>query len=366
MPDCLRSLANQAYREFLIQCVLDSANDPAAEVVRNVQSELTGKQNELIRVLVAKPSDGRCSLKSNSLISALSALDEHTDVIAFADADCIVDENWLADLASPLRDPDIALSTGNRWYIPQDNRGGTLLRWLWHLAASVQMLVYRIPWGGSMAMRREFVEQSGLKEIWSSSLFEDTLLYSLARRHGKQIAVLPHMLVPNRESIETGPACRWIQRQLLNMRLYHPAFRLALLHCLTTSLAIIAALGLFCFELIWGNYGAALVIAAALLAYAVFYGGCLWSISRVGVRIIESRHGKSTIPRQSLAIVCLAIIRTQTAYVHSMLQVLVCRKTRWRGVEYLIRGPYDIQMVDYRQMKDIDSEPAERNRSIEI
>ncbi len=366
LPDCLRSLTNQSYADYRLLCVLDSVDDPAAEVTYQVQAGLVGKRSDLVRIIVANPPDGRCSLKNNALMSALKSLDDLTEVIAFADADCVVDENWLADLASPLRDPAIAVSTGNRWYIPPDNRQGSLLRWLWHMAASVQMLVYRIPWGGSMAMTRGFVEQAGLPEIWSTSLFEDTLLYSVSRRQGKRIAVLPHLLVPNQESISTGPALRWIRRQLLNTRLYHPAFKLALLHCMATNCAIVAALGLFSFGMFFGNYAAAGTTAAGLLVYAVFYGFCLRSMSRVGRRIIECRYGKPPESSQNFASVGIAIVVTQVAYALSMLGAILSRKTQWRGVEYLIGGANDIHLVKYRRMQDVVDESPKRNQSIEL
>ncbi len=345
LAECLIALGRQEYADYRVLCMLDHANDPAVPVL----NELKIPDNRQFQVIVAENPDGRCSLKCHALQIALQHLGD-CEVVALVDSDCVVDVHWLSDLVSPLALPGVAVVTGNRWFTPVDSGLGTLMRDLWHAAAAVQMYVYRIPWGGSVAFRRQFVEPAGLPDAWSRSLFEDTQLGPLARQQGQAVFVNPRVLVPSRESIDRRGAFTWIRRQLLNTRLYHPGFWLAVAHCLGT-LVTLAAAGIalvICWRLGW--WAMAGVLATALAGYLAFYLIVLgWLENSVG-DVLRQRHVQlpAVLPLSIRMLAAMAI--TQIAYPVATLGALLMRRVRWRGIDYCIAGPFEIRMVEYRPM----------------
>ena len=100
------------------------------------------------------------------------------------------------------------------------------------------MYLYEIPWGGSLALRREVIDKAGLVEHWSRGFCEDTMLTRILHREGYQIARPVELVVVNDESTTLSGALRWIQRQLLTVRLHHPRWALIWLHGLATGLPL--------------------------------------------------------------------------------------------------------------------------------
>lgn len=356
LPRCLAALADQDYAGYQVVCVLDHGDDPAGQVIGH-----SGYlDHPRFRVLTAGQPGGQCSLKCNALVTALDQLDPAVEVVALVDADCEVDRQWLADLVAPLVDRQVAVATGNRWFSPERSNPGTLVRYLWHMAAAVQMYVYRIPWGGSLAFRRELVEEAGLKDRWASCLFEDTMLGPVARQLGRRVVVIPGLLVPNRESIGLKQARVWIRRQLLNMRLYHPAFPLAVGHCLGTASVLLATtvLGL---QACWNGDGLTLaVMAAGGVLYVAFYAASLVMLRRAAAQVLQHRHQEVEPPLPGFGLAG-AVALTQVVYCLAMLGAFRNR-IRWRGIDYRIEGPARISLSGYRPIEPVVSEAA---RSIE-
>lgn len=340
LSDCLVALANQNYPSYSVLCVVDSNSDAAVSALEELPAELATR----FQLIVASPPTGRCSLKCNSLVAALDRIGQSGDVIVLVDADGVPDKDWLRDLVRPLADDDVVVSSGCRWFIPMDDRYGTMVRWLWNLAGSVQLVLYRIPWGGSVAIRREFASSVALRDVWSKSLFDDTQLYALAKKAGKRTVVLPELLIPCRESTSLSAAYRWMQRQLLNVRLYHPAYGLAALHCLTTNIALAAVV-------VWGIAGwwtndsrVTGLCGIAILLWIAFYAWCLRAIDGTARVAIESRFGKVPGYKPSVTAVISSVALTQGAYFLAVCSSSLQRRVRWRGVQYRFRGPYNVQI----------------------
>ncbi len=346
LQNCLLALSNQRYDQYDLLCVLDDSQDPAAEVLDQIRER--GDSNCRIEKLIAGEPSGHCSLKCHSLVSAMQQIDESVDVVALADADTIADPYWLRDLVAPLANPEVAVSSGNRWYQPPDHRMGTLVRYIWNLAASVQMYLYRIPWGGSLAMRMNYWRDTDLKQHWERAMFEDTMLAAHVKQHGRRIAMVPSLLVANRESIDYRGALQWICRQLLNVRLYHPKSILTALHCFATSGTILVLLlggitatmtGVVAgdWSLAWGAWAA---LAGYLLYYVVIWN---W-LERSATRVISLRRDRR--PPQSLTWrLTWAIAVTQWVYTGATISAMFLKRISWRGVQYLIRKPFDVTII---------------------
>lgn len=107
-----------------------------------------------------------CSLKNASLIQAYRGLEPEVEVVATIDADCTPHRTQLRELVAPLVDPQVGAATGDRWYMPEDAAWGGLIRYLWNAAAVVPMYWHRIAWGGTLAMRADFVRGTITAIAW--------------------------------------------------------------------------------------------------------------------------------------------------------------------------------------------------------
>ena len=163
LPKCLEALLNQNYPNYQLQIVIDSDEDPAWNIVTQTVNQAAAKHVKVSSLVVPRAT---CSLKCSALVQAISKLDNNCEVVALVDADTVVHSNWLRELISPLSDPQVGLTTGNRWYLPQGRYWGDVVRYIWNVAAVVQMYFYQIPWGGSLAIKTEVFRQTQLLKKW--------------------------------------------------------------------------------------------------------------------------------------------------------------------------------------------------------
>ena len=76
-------------------------------------------------------------------------------------------------------------------------------RSVWNAGALVLMTLFSIPWGGSLAVRREVVEAGEWKKLLSSGLCEDTGLLGPLRKLGLRFVFRPELLVVDRHQSTT-------------------------------------------------------------------------------------------------------------------------------------------------------------------
>ncbi len=247
---CIRALAQLNYPNFEVRIVVDDKQDPSWEIL---QRELTEQGAFRLAVDQLRSPNITCSLKCSSVAQAIRELDDSIEVVALLDADTIVHPNWLRELITPLADPTVGATTGNRWYMPERLSLGSLVRYSWNAAAVVIMYWCRIAWGGTLAIRRSVIDRADLLTRWQNAFCEDTMLFDTLRAHGLRQVFVPSLMMVNRENCTLRGVSAWITRQLLNSRLYHPGWLLTVMHCFATVLApllafisLIAAMALRC------------------------------------------------------------------------------------------------------------------------
>ena len=98
---------------------------------------------------------------------------------------------------------------------------GTLARYVFLGLIYPQHFLYRIPWGGSFAIRRSAIESTGLLEHWTHCLGEDTSAYGPLRRAGLRLAFVPAATQVNSEATDLDGAHAFMLRQILSARLHH-------------------------------------------------------------------------------------------------------------------------------------------------
>jgi hypothetical protein len=187
------------------------------------------------------------------------------------------------------------------------------------------------------------------------------MLYGVLRRMGYRVAFVPSLMMVNREGCGLGDFYRWVRRQLLTARLYHPAWGLVVAHGLSVSAAQSAGVILLGAAAIAGNgYAAGWLLAGMALYWAVM--GRLLAAIETGVRHSTQARGESLAGMRARDVprVLAAMLLTQIVYAAALLSSLFLRTVDWRGIRYRVDGPAGIRMIEY---KPYDAAPESRAAS---
>lgn len=346
LPACLDAILQQDYPRYDLHIVVDSRDDPTWVVVEQAARRHAAVPIHMKPLIVRLPT---CSLKCSSLVQALSELDDTYGVVALIDADTIAHRTWLRELVAPLADERVAAATGNRWYMPAQPSWGSLTRRLWNAAAVVIMHLFHIPWGGTLALKLSVVRQSGLLHRWTVALCEDTMTYDVLRRLGHRVAFVPSLMMINREQCGLGDFFRWVRRQLLTARLYHPAWPLVVAHGLGISAILASGFILLATAAAARNAGAVAWTAAGMAFYWIIMAGLLAAIEG-GVRHNMQARGE---PAKGMQVrdwprTVAAMFLTQGVYAAALASAIFVRIVEWRGIRYRIDGRSKIRMLEYK------------------
>jgi cellulose synthase/poly-beta-1,6-N-acetylglucosamine synthase-like glycosyltransferase len=333
------------YPCYDLRIVVDSPEDPAWETVERIVAR-SGAMNVRVRPLTNRRPT--CTLKCSSLLQAISELDASYEAIVLIDADVVPHYTWLRELVAPLSDDRVAATTGNRWYMPASPSWGSLTRWVWNAAAVVQMDWYRIPWGGTLALKMDAFREANLSERWAHTFGEDTLLYGAFRPLGYRIAFVPSLMMINREECSIATFYRWVCRQLFTTRLNHPAWPLVVGHGLAVSLA--QWIGIVSVILAWvarDGLAARWLLAGMGLYWSIMAG--LLMAMEGSVRSVLAARSEPTdwLKVSGLFRIAAAMLLTQAIYPIALLHAWGLREVDWRGIRYRIHGPGQIHMVGY-------------------
>jgi len=342
LRETLDAVAAQDYPDFEVRIVLDSVADPAREVLEAWQAE---RRPERASVQILQPPSPRCSLKNNALIQAIRELPDSCEVVAILDGDVIPHSTWLRDLVGPLMsDPQAGAATGNRWYAVHGRLWGTRVRYFWNAAAVVQMWFNRMAWAGSLALKAAVIRETGMLELWGRSLSTDAVIHRQLRRHGYRCAFAPAVIMLNVEETPLGSFVGWVRRQLTTARLYHPGWTVVLAHAVY-MLAIHTLGPLACTAALLSGQAA---VAWTLLAAGATYWGTALAFSLALESAVQAvvRGPQPPAPRLSLRTIggyLGAMMLTHGVYWYALWGAMSERSVAWRGIEYHIRGPFDIE-----------------------
>jgi hypothetical protein len=341
----LQGLTQLDYPRYDIRIVVDHKEDPAWELVHRIIAE-RGSKNVIVEELAERRTT--CSLRMSSLIQAVSGLDDSYGVVAIVDADVVTHSHWLRDLVNPLADPEVGATSGVRWYMPDETNAGSLVRHIWNVAAVAQMHAFGIGWGGSLAVRTSLLRDAQILEKWSQIMFEDTFTVNEVQMLGSKLITVPEATMINRESIDLAGCTKFISRQVLNARMYHPSWpaiaRYASLSALAMNGALVAGAG----ALLLGHFAQATAIAGAFVVYAV---GMAWAFtsSEFAVRRGAWRKGEAIEPFSwsFCGKLVAAALLTHYVYLVSVAMALRVREIEWRGIKYRLAGPRKVHLLHY-------------------
>lgn len=337
----LRGLAELDYPQYDIRIVIDHKEDPAWDLVHRIIAESDCK-NVKVEELVERRST--CSLRMSSLIQAVAGLDDSYGVVAIVDADVVTHPQWLRDLVNPMADPEVGVTSGIRWYMPDETNAGSLVRYVWNVAAVAQMHAFGIGWGGSLALRTSLLHDADILEKWSKIMFEDTFTVHEVQRLGSKLKFAPAATMINRESIDLWSCTRFISRQVLNARMYHPSWTAISAYACVSVAALNGAFVVGLAALLLGHFTQAVIIAGAFGAYSVGMA-CQLIWIELTARQVAQQRGE---PVHSLSWKLIgAGILTHYVYLVSLVMALRVNEIEWRGIKYRLRGPRKVHLLHY-------------------
>jgi cellulose synthase/poly-beta-1,6-N-acetylglucosamine synthase-like glycosyltransferase len=351
LESCLAGVLAQDYPAYQVHIVIDSAQDSSQAMVARVLARGHARNAQVHVGILREPSE-RCSLKLSAQRQVLTALDDAVAVVAFLDADSVPSANWLRAMVAPFADPQIGAATGIRWSAPADAGLGTLVRYVFNALSFPQRFLYRIPWGGSLAVRKSALREAGLLDHWSRCFCEDTSAYGPLRAAGFRLAFVPAATQINTEPTDIAGAHYFMLRQLVCLRLHHVHWTLMLCVNAATVLSFLIC----CLVAVLGIAGAALAllgIAAPfwkLTAFAIIpalYVAGLIAALAVGDHLV--RRTVAAPPRRvSLSKLSLAIFIALSHATYAVFKAPFLRSIAWRGITYDIEGRDRIGMRAYR------------------
>lgn len=341
---CLSGIANQTYDNFDLHIAVDDESDPSRPVVTNFM-ENQADHGFRVHLHTLDKIEARGSLKCQSLVHIINGLSADTEVVALIDADAIIDRQWCARLVCPLADSNVGATTGIRWFTPQDDQLGSWVREIWNAAAIVQMQLYQIAWGGSLAIKMSVFRETNLLARWQTALCEDTILSSELQQCGLKIHRVGGVVVNNGESTSLPSAVGWITRQLLTVRLYHPFWLGVLGHAIAVGLCVGAIPALVLGLAVVGRIQSALAVLTAWLLYQLVNALLLETIRVPNRKILAAGDSQATIRRAKYV---WALLATQMIQPFAACKALLARTVRWRGVGYRIESDSSVSVTDYR------------------
>jgi cellulose synthase/poly-beta-1,6-N-acetylglucosamine synthase-like glycosyltransferase len=342
LGDCLEGLFRQDYPDYSVEIVVDSDCDPAWQTVH---SAIARSCSHHVRVQALHAPGGTCSLKCSALVQAVRALDESHEVLAFIDADVVPHPTWLRELVAPLLDARVGATTGNRWYAGRRRLFGSQARAAWNAAAVAQMSLFRMPWGGTLAIRREIFDTAGLLDKWSRSFNDDIVLGEAVSRLGFEMQFVPSLLMIENDESPIQNVRSFVFRELMHLRFYLRAWPAISGFGILTTLLAPASMACLWAEIVRREWAAALWSGGGIVAFVALLV-ISYFVVESAVAAVLRKNGRTIEPLglRTLWAAPLAVC----VFAAALLPALVRRTVNWRGVGYHIRKPWQVEVLHYR------------------
>lgn len=345
LEDNIRALLDQDYPNYSIFIVVDHIEDPTWPIM----CRLRDRSPSQIYLSVLETPSSICSLKCSALADTIEKLDASYEVVAFLDGDTTAHRHWLRDLTAPLADPRIGVTTGARWYVPEDASWGSMTRYFWNAGAVVQVWLNGAIWAGSMALRQDVLRRTGIIQAWRRSLSDDAAVVRQLRRHAYKICFVPSIMPVNREKISLSNFMQWAERQTIIARSWDRQWGMVVLHAVNLAICLLAPIGLGAAALLTLNTHA---FDFALLSAAVYWLATLVSIIGLELsarKILASHNLETRWLSGTIAIRCFpSLLLAHLVVLRATVGAFFRKRIIWRGIEYEALGAEKCRMTAYQ------------------
>jgi len=187
----LECFFRQDYGDYILRFVVESHEDPAANVIRHLAEKHSDVNAELV---IAGLASGEAQ-KIHNLRVATESIPPEVEYLVFADSDAAPTAQWLTAMLGRLRESHASAVTGYRWFVPENGRFHEAV--VCALNGAYAMLMSRntpnLIWGGSWAIRKKTFERLDIRAAWQGKICDDL--------------VAAAQLLKNRLHLEYEPAC---------------------------------------------------------------------------------------------------------------------------------------------------------------
>ena len=203
-------------------------------------------------------------------------------------------------------------------------------------------------WGGCFAIKRRVLQESNLLKRWGRAFCDDTVLIIPVKKLGLRVAFVPSLMMINRENISFDAFYHWVCRQMLNVRLYHPAWKAVIIHGLVSAIIPLTAFALLIVAVFYGDTTSSIAILVGFWIYAASLLISLLLMVKM-IRVIAASRGEPSrwISGWRFLKCAVAVPITQFVHVAAILSAAIAKSTSWRGIHYYIDGPWKIRMGQY-------------------
>ena len=218
LAENLRPLLEQDYPNYEVVFLVESADDPACETIRHL---MAARGRVPVRLLISgKATD--TGQKVHNLMAGTADLPAEVEILAFVDSDARPHPAWLRLLVQRLDGSGAAAATGYRWFIPTRPSLGAYVQYSINASAAV---MYRpdsrgLVWGGSWAIRRDKLEECGLRAAWQGTLSDDLVASRVLRKARMRVEFEPACMLPSPLELTFAQMFEFLRRQYIVGRTY--------------------------------------------------------------------------------------------------------------------------------------------------
>ena len=349
LADGLRCLLRQQYPHYEVHIVIDRHDDPAWEVVQQIIRETDATH---VSVSPLQKRLETCSLKNSALLQLIAELDDACEVVVTANGSIQPHANWLRDLVAPLSETGVGATYGNPWFTPPASSWGGFVRYLWNASAVIFRYLFEIPWGGTFAIRRSILLDSGLVDAWAHAMVDDAPTRNVLHAQGLRIQCVPSLMMANREACSLASSLDFMMRQMTWGRMYGAGWSATIFNTIVVTGGLIMAAILVPLGLALNQLHAVAWAGAGLVGYWLVTLMTLGLLEK-GVRRVMASQGQPMAPfsLSAWAKIGAAIPLAQGVHVAAFVLAACKRRITWRGVTYHIRG--GIRIVSEQPVKPV-------------
>lgn len=329
----LQALFKQDHPNYELVFVVDSATDPAAEVIRRLIERHAAVNAQIL--VAGEATDG--GQKVHNLREATREIPPEVEILAFVDSDARPAPGWLTALVHRLDRPETAATTGYRWFVPQRTTVANCL--LYSVNAFLASLMgpgnHYLVWGGSWAIRRQIFDEIGLWSAWQGTLSDDLVASQVLHSAGYPVEFEPNCVVASPVQNTSAQVFEFLRRQYVIGRFYATKWwAIAVLLSTASVIAfwgglLISVIGIY--QHAWWGY-----VAAAMtgVQYGISVLRAIWRCDLMQIVLPES----SRPARSVLRFDCLSGPWASLVNWTGLLSSLWGSTIKWRGIHYRIYG----------------------------
>jgi hypothetical protein len=179
-----------------------------------------------------------------------------------------------------------------------------------------------------MALFKRTFEETKVVSFWEGSLSDDLGLTKAVRSSGRKIRFVPQAIAITEDGISGSIFFSWVARQLLMTKLYHPALWI----------------GTFIYHMIWLVW---MIIGIIFFPIQFLIAFMVFQICQ-GVKAEIRMECMSKLLRTSTGSRLLAwLLSPVMSFINvvAMWSNVFTRTVSWRGIQYRVNGPNQLQII---------------------